>query len=134
MAGLATLSGPLQNIYARSARVGSTGVPPNNGGYGPLAPGGGRDRRGGPPAPARSRVRQHHADRHADGQTGVLTPAATTAWPRSTRARKRYRLVRNHEINGPVSAFGDRAKAYDTVGGGTTTLEVNRSTPKGRSS
>jgi uncharacterized protein len=34
-------------------------------------------------------------------------------------------LVRNHEVNGPVPAFGDASKAYDTMtGGGTTTIEV----------
>ena len=36
-------------------------------------------------------------------------------------------LVRNHEVNGPVPAFGDAAKAYDPMtGGGTTTIEVTR--------
>ncbi|HEX6568676.1 MAG TPA: alkaline phosphatase PhoX [Acidimicrobiales bacterium] len=36
-------------------------------------------------------------------------------------------LVRNHEVNGPVPAFGDPAKAYDpNTGGGTTTIEVTR--------
>jgi uncharacterized protein len=36
-------------------------------------------------------------------------------------------LVRNHEINNPVPAFGDAAKAYDRMaGGGTTTTEVTR--------
>ena len=39
VAGLTTLSGPLQGIFARGAlAVGSTGVAPNNGGYGPLGP------------------------------------------------------------------------------------------------
>ena len=39
VAGLATLSGPLQGIFARGAlAVGSTGVAPDNGGYGPLVP------------------------------------------------------------------------------------------------
>jgi secreted PhoX family phosphatase len=34
-------------------------------------------------------------------------------------------LVRNHEVNGPVPAFGDPSRAYDTMtGGGTTTVEV----------
>jgi uncharacterized protein len=34
-------------------------------------------------------------------------------------------LVRNHEVNGPVPAFGDASKAYDPMtGGGTTTIEV----------
>src|SRR5215203_46600 len=37
VAGLATMSGPLQGIFARGALAsGSTGVAPNNGGYGPL--------------------------------------------------------------------------------------------------
>lgn len=36
-------------------------------------------------------------------------------------------LVRNHEVNGPVAAFGDATKAYDPqTGGGTTTTEVTR--------
>src|SRR5829696_4210215 len=39
VAGLTALSGPLQGIFARGAlAVGSTGVAPNNGGYGPLVP------------------------------------------------------------------------------------------------
>jgi uncharacterized protein len=34
-------------------------------------------------------------------------------------------LIRNHEINNPVPAFGDAGAAYDTMaGGGTTTTEV----------
>jgi secreted PhoX family phosphatase len=38
-------------------------------------------------------------------------------------------LVRNHEVNGPVGAFGDPTQAYDPqTGGGTTTIEV---TPHG---
>ncbi|HET8617307.1 MAG TPA: alkaline phosphatase PhoX [Acidimicrobiales bacterium] len=36
-------------------------------------------------------------------------------------------LVRNHEVNNPVPAFGDAAAAYDPMaGGGTTTIEVTR--------
>lgn len=36
-------------------------------------------------------------------------------------------LVRNHEINNPVGAFGDVSKAYDpAAGGGTATLQVTR--------
>ncbi|GAB3684256.1 DUF839 domain-containing protein [Actinocorallia lasiicapitis] len=35
-------------------------------------------------------------------------------------------LVRNHEVYGPVGAFGDVTKAYDpAAGGGTCTLKVN---------
>jgi secreted PhoX family phosphatase len=36
-------------------------------------------------------------------------------------------LVRNHEVNGPGTAFGDPAQAYDAMArGGTTTIEVTR--------
>ena len=36
-------------------------------------------------------------------------------------------LVRNHEVNNPIPAFGDPADAYDAMaGGGTTTIEVTR--------
>ncbi|GGT24647.1 alkaline phosphatase PhoX [Nonomuraea spiralis] len=36
-------------------------------------------------------------------------------------------LVRNHEVNGPVGAFGDESAAYDpAAGGGTSTLHVTR--------
>ncbi|WP_084961808.1 alkaline phosphatase PhoX [Thermoactinospora rubra] len=36
-------------------------------------------------------------------------------------------LVRNHEVNGPVGAFGDPEDAYDpAAGGGTATLQVTR--------
>jgi hypothetical protein len=39
--------------------------------------------------------------------------------------RNTYVLVRNHEVNGPVPAFGDPALAYDpATGGGTTTAWV----------
>ncbi|MBA3250332.1 MAG: DUF839 domain-containing protein [Geodermatophilaceae bacterium] len=39
-----------------------------------------------------------------------------------------YTLVRNHEVNGPVGAFGDPSTAYDPLtGGGTTTVEVDGS-------
>jgi len=38
-----------------------------------------------------------------------------------------YILVRNHEVNGPGTAFGDASKAYDPrAQGGTTTVEVTR--------
>ncbi len=37
-----------------------------------------------------------------------------------------YTLIRNHEVNGPVGAFGDVDDAYDPLtGGGTTTVEVD---------
>ena len=48
---------------------------------------------------------------------------ATFAGPRANV----YTLVRNHEVNGPVGAFGDLGAAYDPLtGGGTTTVHVDR--------
>lgn len=45
---------------------------------------------------------------------------------RRGRRRGHSVLVRNHEINGPVGAFGDPSTAYDpAAGGGTTTVEVD---------
>ncbi|HEV2778930.1 MAG TPA: alkaline phosphatase PhoX [Actinophytocola sp.] len=45
----------------------------------------------------------------------------------ATRTKGTYRLVRNHELNGPGTAFGDASKAYDPKAqGGTTTIEVTR--------
>lgn len=43
------------------------------------------------------------------------------------RNASHYVLVRNHEINGPVGAFGDPATAYDPMaGGGCTRIAVSR--------
>jgi len=125
-AGLAAMSGPLQAIFARGAlAVGSTGVAPNNGGYGPIGP---------VPDLADGAVRLHlpegfqYRSFTATGtpmSDGVITPGrhdgmAAFAWDDG-----HYRLVRNHEVNGPGRAFGDRTKAYDKMAmGGTTTLEV----------
>jgi secreted PhoX family phosphatase len=50
-----------------------------------------------------------------DGMAAFRGPRGTTI------------LIRNHEVNGPVGAFGDPAKAYDpAAGGGTATLQVTR--------
>lgn len=60
----------------------------------------------------------------SDGSTvpGRHDGMAAFRGPRNTAM-----LVRNHEINGPVGAFGDLAKAYDpAAGGGTATLQVSR--------
>ena len=130
VAGLTALSGPLQGIFARGAlAVGSTGVAANNGGYGPLVP----------VADETDGVVRLHLPEGFEYRSftptgtplddGGARPAATTAWPPSTPAPSRYRLVRNHEVNGPVGAFGDRSKAYDPVaGGGTTTFRSSART------
>jgi secreted PhoX family phosphatase len=128
VAGLTALSGPLQAIFARGAlAVGSTGVAANNGGYGPLVP---------VPDETDGVVRLHLPEGFeyrsitptgTPMDDGVLTPGRHDGMAAFNAGPSRYRLVRNHEVNGPVGAFGDRSKAYDPVaGGGTTTLEVNR--------
>jgi secreted PhoX family phosphatase len=132
VAGLYTLSGPLQGIFARGAlAVGSTGVAPNNGGYGPLMP---------IPDETDGVVRLHLPEGFeyrsitptgTPMDDGVLTPGRHDGMAAFNAGPSRYRLVRNHEVNGPVGAFGDRSKAYDPIaGGGTTTLEVNRHATK----
>lgn len=124
-ASTAALAGPLQSIVARAAlAAGSTGVAENNGGYGPLMP---------VADLADEKVRLHlpegfrYRSFAASGTLatdGVITPGrhdgmAVFAWG------DRYRLVRNHEVNGPGPAFGDRTKAYDQMAkGGTLTIEV----------
>jgi uncharacterized protein len=134
-AALATLGGPLQALFARGAfAVGSTGVAPNNGGYGPIGP---------VPDMTDGVVRLHLPEGFEYRSftptgtlmsDGVITPGrhdgmAVFAW-----GPNRYRLVRNHEVNNPVPAFGHAQKAYDKMtGGGTTTIEVNRHAAKVKS-
>ena len=132
VAGLATLSGPLQGIFARGAlAVGSTGVAPDNGGYGPLVavP----DQTDGV---VRLRLPEGFEYRSftpslTPMSDGFLTPPRHDGMAAFSAGPGRYRLVRNHEVNGPVGAFGNVSKAYDpAAGGGTTTLEVNRHATK----
>jgi uncharacterized protein len=123
-----TLGGPMQALLARGAlAVGSTGVAPNNGGYGPLVPI--PDKRDGAvrlelPEGFNYRSFTETGEPMSDG---YLTPGrhdGMAAFARGPGA-SRLRLVRNHEINGPGPAFGDPSKAYDPMAqGGTTTLEV----------
>jgi uncharacterized protein len=132
VAGLTALSGPLQGIFARGAlAVGSTGVAADNGGYGPLVP---------VPDETDGVVRLHLPEGFeyrsitptgTPMDDGVPTPGRHDGMAAFEAGPSRYRLVRNHEVNGPVGAFGDRSKAYDPVaGGGTTTLDVNRHATK----
>jgi secreted PhoX family phosphatase len=127
-AALAALGGPLQGLFARGAlAAGSTGVAPNNGGYGPIGP---------VPDHADGMVRLHLPEGFGYRSftptgtlmdDGVVTPGRHDGMAAFSWDRGRYRLVRNHEVNGPVGAFGPRRKAYDRMaGGGTTTIEVNR--------
>jgi uncharacterized protein len=65
---------------------------------------------------------------------GVITPSRHDGMAAFSWGPDRYRLVRNHEVNNPMPAFGESAKAYDVMtGGGTTTVEVNRHAAKVKS-
>ncbi|MGH3326206.1 MAG: alkaline phosphatase PhoX [Streptomycetales bacterium] len=56
---------------------------------------------------------------------GVVTPPAHDGMTAFPGASDNTILVRNHEVNGPVGAFGEPGLAYDpAAGGGTVTLEV----------
>lgn len=125
--GLAALAGPFQGLVARNAWAsGSTGVAPNNGGYGPLGP---------VPDLADGTVRLHlpegfqyrsFAARGTLSSDGFITPGRHDGMAAFAWGDGRYRLVRNHEVNGPGPAFGNRTKAYDQMAqGGTMTLEVD---------
>ena len=131
-AALATLGGPLQGLFARGAlAVGSTGVAPDNGGYGPI----------GPVRDLTDDVVRLHLPEGFEYRSitptgtlmddGVITPGRHDGMTAFAWGKSRYRLVRNHEINNPVGAFGTTSKAYDTMAGaGTTTVEVNRHAAK----
>jgi secreted PhoX family phosphatase len=58
---------------------------------------------------------------------GTLLPGRHDGMAAFGDVRRHITLVRNHEVNGPVGAFGDPSKAYDpATGGGTTTTVVSR--------
>ena len=129
-AALATLGGPLQGVFARGAlAAGAKGVALDNGGYGPIGP---------VPDLTDGVVRLHlpkgfqYRSITPTGtlmSDGVITPGRHDGMASFSWGGGRYRLVRNHEINGPVPAFGDAGKAYDRMaGGGTTTLEIDGAT------
>ena len=125
-AGLTALSGPLHGLFARGAlAAGSAGVALDNGGYGPI----------GPVADlADGAVRLHlpegfqyrsFASTGTLATDGVITPGRHDGMAAFDWRDGRYRLVRNHEVNGPGAAFGERKRAYDKMAqGGTMTLEV----------
>ena len=136
VAGLATLSGPLQGIFARGAlAVGSTGVAPNNGGYGPLVP----------VADETDGVVRLHLPEGFEYRSftptgtpmddGVLTPGRHDGMAAFNAGPSRYRLVRNHEVNGPVGAFGNAVEGLRPDGAAAaprrsrSTATPPRSTP-----
>jgi secreted PhoX family phosphatase len=122
-AGVATLAGPFRGLVARAATASTTIS--NEAGYGPLMPV--PDLRDGV---VRLHLPQGFAYRSFSytGEVmddGVTVPGRHDGMSAFPAGPGRYRLVRNHEINGPGTAFGDPAKAYDPAArGGTSTLEV----------
>ncbi|MGW0657923.1 alkaline phosphatase PhoX [Streptodolium elevatio] len=131
--GAAVVGGPFQGLAAHAAdavAADGTGADTRHGrpgGYGPLKPV--ADERDGA-------VRLHLPDgfryRSFTPAGSPMTDGAPTPGKHDGMAAFRGRrgttvLVRNHEVNGPVGAFGDAARAYDpATGGGTTTVVVDR--------
>lgn len=67
----------------------------------------------------------HMAGTPLDPGGTTPTPARSDGMAAFSGGTGGYILVRNHEVNGPVAAFGDPALAYDpSTGGGTTTVWV----------
>ena len=125
-AGALVLGGPFQGFAARAANAMSPAAPV---GLGPV-----KDHRDGIVRlwlPRGFQYRSFH-----DTESPITLPDGTSLPGRhdgmgSFRgADGKVLLVRNHEINGPGTPFGDVSKAYDgQARGGTTTIEV---TPKGK--
>lgn len=117
------IAGPFQGFVAHAA-----GAAPKGAGYGALRPV--ADHLDGAvrlelPAGFNYRSFHHTGSALTSGEAIPGRHDGMAAFPGS-RAN-RYVLVRNHEVNGPVGAFGDPATAYDPLtGGGTITVEVDR--------
>jgi len=67
----------------------------------------------------------HDTEQPVTLDDGTVLPGRHDGMAAFRGQRSNVVLVRNHEVNNPVPAFGDPAKAYDPqAGGGTTTIEV----------
>ncbi|MFI6394750.1 alkaline phosphatase PhoX [Nonomuraea sp. NPDC050540] len=117
----AGVAGPFAGVAEAGARGGALPVT----GYGPLRP---------VPDARDGQVRLFLPDGfryrsfNAAGETfsdGSRVPGRHDGMAAFRGPRGSTILVRNHEVNGPVGAFGDPARAYDpAAGGGTATLRV----------
>lgn len=124
--GVALGAGPFQNFVAHAARVEREGGRGRRRDYGPIAPV--PDARDGVTRlalPEGFAYRSFHMAGVPLMEGGAATPARSDGMAAFSGGRDTYVLVRNHEVNGPVPAFGDAALAYDpATGGGTTTAWV----------
>ena len=124
-----SLAGPLAALLARQAGAAteeSFGVAP---GYGPLSPV--PDHRTGMELLALPSGFEYWTFGEAGSamSDGRATPPAHDAMA-AFAAGDRIRLVRNHEVREPGTAFGPLERAYDPVaGGGTVTLEFDPANP-----
>ena len=113
--------------FAGVARAGASGSTRLGGDYGPLIP---------IPDQSDGQIRlflpEGFAYRSFNAAGETFTDGSTVPGRHDGMAAFRGRngsavLIRNHEVFGPVGAFGDPAKAYDPMaGGGTATLTVTR--------
>ncbi|MET9337342.1 alkaline phosphatase PhoX [Nonomuraea sp. NPDC003804] len=125
LAGVAAagVAGPFTGV----ANAGVNGAARPAAGYGPLRPV--ADERDGQvrlhlPEGFRYRSFNEAGEPFSDGS---VTPSRHDGMAAFRGPRGTTILVRNHEVNGPVGAFGDVSRAYDpAAGGGTATLQVTR--------
>ncbi|TMR89407.1 alkaline phosphatase PhoX [Nonomuraea basaltis] len=121
---VAGIAGPFAGVACAGTQGGAKAA---SSGYGPLRPV--RDLRDG-------KVRLHLPDgfkyrsfsaageRFSDGS---IVPGRHDGMAAFSGPGDSAILIRNHEVSGPVGAFGDKRRAYDPMaGGGTSTLRVTR--------
>jgi uncharacterized protein len=128
--GGALLGGPFQGLVAAAAKAdgsGATAISGGRPGYGPL----------GPVPDLRDGVVRLHLPRGfkyrsfdpagATMSDGYLVPQRHDGMAAFDASSGLVRLIRNHEINGPLPAIGDVSRAYDPMAGsGTTTVLVSK--------
>lgn len=123
-AGAVLLGGPFAGVEAAAMRD----TRKSGGGYGPLKPV--ADLRDGAVRlhlPDGFRYRSFNPVGEALTEGGAATPGRHDGMAAFPGRDGTAILVRNHEVSGPIGAFGDISKAYDpAAGGGTVTLQVTK--------